>query len=317
MALITISGEPGSRHHEVARLAAARLGFELVSEPSLDALIQEEFGASTPIPDKVWPQVAASVLARLATHDHLIINVSGCELLFQGFPGILRVFITAPESRRVGNLMVERRLDRPAARLLLRQLETEEKSSRKRRFGRASVSADRFDLVFGSDTLDSEHQVELIEIGARSAGILDFGLLSEAADAQYQFQVRLQLAKHGIHPAGRAILKRNNFMHPSEQIFANLLDFYRIAWEYEPRSFPVQWDTSGKPLESFTPDFYLPEFDLYVEITTMKQSLVTKKNRKIKLLRAIYPHINIQVFYQKDFQDLVFKHGLAERLSAV
>ena len=54
----------------------------------------------------------------------------------------------------------------------------------------------------------------------------------------------------------------------------------------------------------------LPEFDLYVELTTMKQALVTRKNRKVKLLRAIYPHINIQVFYQKDFQDLVFKYGL-------
>jgi hypoxanthine phosphoribosyltransferase len=56
----------------------------------------------------------------------------------------------------------------------------------------------------------------------------------------------------------------------------------------------------------------LPEFDLYVELTTMKQTLVTRKNRKIKMLRAVYPHINIQVFYQKDFQDLVFKHGLKE-----
>ena len=63
-------------------------------------------------------------------------------------------------------------------------------------------------------------------------------------------------------------------------------------------------------MEAFTPDFYLPELDLYVELTTMKQALVTRKNRKVKLLKAIYPHINIQVFHQKDFQDLVFKHGL-------
>jgi hypoxanthine phosphoribosyltransferase len=62
-------------------------------------------------------------------------------------------------------------------------------------------------------------------------------------------------------------------------------------------------------IEAFTPDFYLPQIDLYVELTTMKQALVTKKNRKIKLLRAIYPHVNIQIFYQKDLQDLVFKHA--------
>ena len=95
----------------------------------------------------------------------------------------------------------------------------------------------------------------------------------------------------------------------------------RICWtsitssgKYEPRSFPLQWDKSGKVIEAFTPDFYLPEMDLYVELTTMKQALVTKKNRKIKHLRAIYPHVNIQVFYQKDFQDLVMKYGLSERV---
>ena len=114
-------------------------------------------------------------------------------------------------------------------------------------------------------------------------------------------------------PAGKAALARNVFSHPSEELFANLLDFYRIGWEYEPRSFPLQWDKDGKVTEAFTPDFYLPEFDLYVELTTMKQALVTKKNHKIKLLKAIYPHINIQVFYQRDFQDLIFKYGLEGR----
>ena len=72
-------------------------------------------------------------------------------------------------------------------------------------------------------------------------------------------------------------------------------------------------DANGNTLESFTPDFYLPEFDLYVELTTMKQSLVTRKNRKVRLLRELYPKVNIQVFYQKDFENLIFKYGLAGR----
>jgi hypothetical protein len=317
MALITVFGEPGCRHHEVARLAAHRLGFELVTEPGLETLIQDEFGATPVITDKVWPQAAASVLARLATQHHLVIHAPGCEFLFRNFPGILRVYVTAPEGRRIGNLMVDRRLDRAGAKKLLRELAAKEREARKRRYGRATFSPDRFDLVFGGETLDSEHQSGLVEAGALASGIIEFGLFSEAAEAQHQFQVRLQLAKHGIHPSGRVSLKRSQFGHPSEQIFANLLDFYRIAWQHEPRSFPIQWDKDGKPLESFTPDFYLPEFDLYVELTTMKQSLVTRKNRKIKLLRTIYPHINIRVFYQKDFQDLVMKHGIAERVSTV
>ena len=99
------------------------------------------------------------------------------------------------------------------------------------------------------------------------------------------------------------------FAHPSERVFARLMDFHRIDWQYEPRSFPISWDEKGNPCESFTPDFYLPELDLYVELTTMKQSLVRRKNRKLKRLRQLYPEVNIRVFYQKDLEHLVFKLG--------
>jgi hypothetical protein len=164
-----------------------------------------------------------------------------------------------------------------------------------------------FDMVLNAQTMDIGQMAEVLRaaVAAREAG-----LLSAAAETEIQFQTRLQLARFGIAPAGAARLKQVVFGHPSEQMFARLLDFYRIEWEYEPRSFPLQWDKDGGVTEAFTPDFYLRELDLYVELTTMKQALVTKKNRKVKLLRAIYPHINIQVFYQKDFQDLVFKYGL-------
>ena len=144
-------------------------------------------------------------------------------------------------------------------------------------------------------------------------GLAEVGLLSAAAEAHLQFQVRLKLSKYGMQLPGHVSLRNKRFVHPSEEVFANLLDFYRVAWEYEPRSFPIQWDKDGRVLEAFTPDFYLPEFDLYVELTTMKQSLVTRKNRKVKLLRSVYPTVNIQVFYQKDFENLIFKYGLAER----
>jgi hypothetical protein len=164
-----------------------------------------------------------------------------------------------------------------------------------------------FDLVLNAENMDVGQMAEVLRAAAASR---QQALLSARAEVQIQFQTRLQLARHGIAPAGAARIKHIVFGHPSEQMFANLLDFYRIEWAYEPRSFPLQWDKDGQVTEAFTPDFYLPEFDLYVELTTMKQSLVTKKNRKVKLLRAIYPHINIQVFYQKDFQDLVFKYGL-------
>ncbi len=313
MALITISGQPGSRQEEVARSAAQILRFELVTESRLRGLFGEEFGDAVAVPDKAFAPAAISVVARLATQHHLILAAEGAELLFRDFPGLLRVYVVAPESRRLGTLMLDHRLDRKAARALLRQLETDCRAERKRRFDRSSAPAHLFDLVLNTEVLEPEGVAELIRSAANQRGLAGIGLLSPAAEAHLQFQVRLKLAKYGIQPPGRVSLKNKCFVHPSEEVFANLLDFYRVAWEYEPRSFPIQWDKDGRVLEAFTPDFYLPEFDLYVELTTMKQSLVTKKNHKVKLLRAVYPQVNIQVFYQKDFENLIFKYGLAER----
>ncbi|HLW75373.1 MAG TPA: hypothetical protein VKS01_00285 [Bryobacteraceae bacterium] len=314
MALLTISGEPGSRWEEVAHGAARLLRFELVTESRLEPWIAEEFG-DTPVPDRAWRAAVVSILARMAVTEHLVVAIAGAESVFGPMPILLRARVIAPAARRIGNLMLDQRLERPAARDLLAQLDDQARKSRRARFGRARPITEAFDIVLNSEHADAAQMAETLRAAAEARALADNGLLSAAAEAQIQFQMRLQLAKFGIAPAGRANLKRAAFGHPSEQLFANLLDFYRIDWQYEPRSFPLQWDKDGNVVEAFTPDFYLPEFDLYVELTTMKQALVTRKNRKVKLLRAIYPHINIQVFYQKDFQDLVFKYGLRMKAS--
>jgi hypothetical protein len=103
------------------------------------------------------------------------------------------------------------------------------------------------------------------------------------------------------------------FAHASERQFAKLLDFYGIEWAYEPTSFDLEWDRAGNVLQRFTPDFFLPEFDLYIEITTLNQKLVTKKNRKVRRLRERYPEVRCKVFYQRDYLSLVAKYGLEDR----
>jgi hypothetical protein len=100
------------------------------------------------------------------------------------------------------------------------------------------------------------------------------------------------------------------FAHNSERQFAKLLDFYNIAWDYEPRTFTLAWDREGRPAQAFTPDFYLPAYDIYIEITTLNQNLVTKKNRKARRLREQYPEVNIRVLYQRDYLHLLVKYGL-------
>jgi hypothetical protein len=100
------------------------------------------------------------------------------------------------------------------------------------------------------------------------------------------------------------------FAHNSERQFARLLDFYRVEWDYEPTAFPIEWDAAGRPVQQFRPDFFLPGFGLYIEITTLNQRLVTKKNRKVRRLRELYPDVRIKVLYQRDYLSLLAKYGL-------
>ena len=105
-----------------------------------------------------------------------------------------------------------------------------------------------------------------------------------------------------------------SFAHESEAEFARILDFYNISWQYEPRTFAVEWDQDGNVTGSFTPDFYLPDHNLYIELTTAKQQLVTKKNRKVRQLRKLYPEINIKVLYASDYRKLIEKFAASGNL---
>jgi hypothetical protein len=100
------------------------------------------------------------------------------------------------------------------------------------------------------------------------------------------------------------------FAHNSERQFAKLLDFYGIRWAYEPHTFVLERNAAGLPLEAFSPDFYLPDYDRYIEITTLKQKLVTKKNRKVRKLVERHPGTNVTILYQRDYLHLLVKYGL-------
>jgi len=227
------------------------------------------------VPEKAWKFVVQLVLARLGTAKHVVVCAPDAAAALRDLPLSLRINVT----------------------------------------GHTRGRPHHFDLVLNCNAFTPAQMLEVVETALRARGLYDGVSPPPSEESQVEFNARLKLAKFGIAPVQNGNVANRHFTHPSEQIFANLLDFYRIRWEYEPRSFPLQWDKDGKVLEAFTPDFYLPDFDLYVELTTMKQANVTRKNRKIRLLRAIYPHVNIQVFYQKDVQDLVIKYGLPERLA--
>jgi hypoxanthine phosphoribosyltransferase len=100
------------------------------------------------------------------------------------------------------------------------------------------------------------------------------------------------------------------FAHAAERECAQLLDFYGISWEYEPTTFTLAVDAEGRTRQAFTPDFYLPDLDCYLEVTTMRQRHVTRKHRKLKRLRECHPEVRILLFSRRDVERLAACHGI-------
>ena len=101
------------------------------------------------------------------------------------------------------------------------------------------------------------------------------------------------------------------FAHESEQRFARILDFYGVDWEYEPVEFVLDWGSDHRPTSAFRPDFWLPSPGLFVEVTTLNQRLVTKKNGKVRRMAELYPDVRVTLLYQRDTLALLAKYGLA------
>jgi hypothetical protein len=110
--------------------------------------------------------------------------------------------------------------------------------------------------------------------------------------------------------------KPHRFAHPAEEEFARILDFYGIEWLYEPHTFALEHDAQGNVLEAFTPDFFLPQQNVYIELTTMRSQLATHKNRKLRRIKELYPEINIKLYKRREMNSLMAKFGLARAASA-
>jgi len=105
-------------------------------------------------------------------------------------------------------------------------------------------------------------------------------------------------------------LRPDTFAHTAEEMFSRIMDYYGIRWEYEPRTFDLEWDSEGNVTLAFTPDFFLPDQNLYIELTTLRPQLSTKKNKKMRLMQELYPDINIKLMKRRDMRDMMVKYGL-------
>jgi hypothetical protein len=111
-------------------------------------------------------------------------------------------------------------------------------------------------------------------------------------------------------------LDQPEFAHPVEETIARILDYYGVEWVYEPRTFPLEWDKEGNVTLAFSPDFYLPQQDLYLELTTLRPQLIRHKNRKMRRMQELYPHVNIKLLKRQDIRDMMIKFGMEDEAKA-
>jgi cytidylate kinase len=311
MAIITISRQIGSNGDEIAARLAEELRFTLVdhtllvellqaqdlSKSDVEALDEEAFGAARAHreQDRVYVDLLPTLITDIATEKDLVVLGRGGQCLFRGFPGALHVRVVAGARERVRRLMDERGIEEPSAIRLVEESDDARRRFIRDHYGEDIDAAVHYDLVMNTDRLSVETATRLIQLTIEMTDLTgkgrEIGRWLEAAQTL-------------------------PFAHPSEEEFAKVLDFYQIRWEYEPKTFPLAWDEAGNTTEAFSPDFYLVDFNLFIELTTLKQSLVTEKNRKIRRFRELYPEVKLKVFYGRDYRNLLAKYGLAQRSSS-
>jgi hypothetical protein len=311
MSIVTISRLDACRGEEVATEVARRLGFRLIDRELMRELLYSydllaslgKMGTAGDGEEGRIREITEGIIRHLAYRENIVLLGHGGQFLFRGWPRSFHARVVASMPYRLGNFRGEGK-GGPEAVLLRGE-------KKRRRLVRKHSGADltevgHYDLVVKMDALGVGGAAALIVSGVTRQAWGGEGDLEAIRD----FGRKMGAEEIVLDPVPPSVPGGVAFAHPSEAEFARVLDFYRIRWEYEPTSFPIRWGTGGNVEESFTPDFYLPEMDVYLELTTMKQALVTKKNRKVRLFRELYPDQKLNIFYGRDYRKLAFKYGL-------
>jgi cytidylate kinase len=314
LGIITISRQTGSDGEVVAGRVASGLGYSLVDRQLLEKLVlehgltwgeldesdEERGGTAGAAVGEVHVDYLQAVLLDLAGKQDMVVLGRGGQLLFRGCPWSLHVRVVAGIEARRAALQRAQDLTDADAEAVLEAADRRRSDWIRQHYGGEWEDPTHYDLIVRTDRTGVEGAAAAVRSAAEVQGI--GGHVAEIAAWVEQRETTSPREHPGESPG---------FMHPSEAELARVLDFYRLRWQYEPKSFPLAWDDAGNVTEAFTPDFYLPDVDLYLELTTLKQSLVTEKNRKIRKFRELYPDIRLKIFYGRDFRSLVRKYGLS------
>ena len=306
MAIITISRQNGSLGDEIADELASRLGTVVISRKyalenffgeinpgTLDRLNESAkfFATTLPGSSRTYADILVERIREMASQSRdkdLVILGMGGSVLLAGFPGAVHVRVTASEATRLSTIARQYRITADEAYEVLNIADRKHRKFVRTVYGADITSPEQFDLILNTDRLSVGECVDAVIELAR------------------KHEIRIRLAESNADSGTIDHQSRNVvFKNETEEEFAKILNMYNIEWLYEPKTFPVEWDAEGNVTMAISPDFYLPKFNLYLELTTMDQRYVTKKNKKMRLVRELYPGTNIRIVYKKDFNELV------------
>jgi len=299
--VITISRQMCSLGDEIAEQLAFRLGCPLITRSNfLQSNLQ---GVATPADLRMLTEspkyyLRESSLGSTFKHhlekqlhkllqqtDAVIVGMGG-QIIFAHEKEALHIRTIASIQKRTARLRKEYRVSPEEAKNILSKADKRHKRYVSTLYGADNSDSGLYDLVLNTDRMGVEE-------------------CTQAILALREEKRRPPVSADSVNTGHTDPKKPPVFKNTAEEEFAGILDMYQMEWEYEPKTFPIEWDAEGNITSAFSPDFYLPKFDTYIEITTMNQKYVTAKNKKVKKLRELYPGTHVSIVYKNDFNSLI------------
>jgi len=307
--IITISRQAESSGDAIAKKLAQKLGFKLIdhdyvfenwlagvaNDHQLHMLKQSSKFYNKPIDKKAknkttFAEYISNKMQELAETENVVILCLGSQIIFRDNPRAIHIKILASKEYRIQKTCNKYGLNYDQAE---RTIDLSDRKHRRylwRVFEADWLDPTLYHICLNSDGFNLDEAVNLL-----------ITLIDQKKEDPKPLNKKIEnIVKKDGH-------EDYNFAHASEKEFAKILDMHHINWEYEPTEFPLEWDAEGNVTMGIRPDFYLADYNTYIELTTMKRKYVTEKNKKIRLLRENYPDIKVKIVYKKDFHKLIEK----------
>jgi cytidylate kinase len=306
MVFITISRQTGSLGRKITELLASKLELPVISRDlvinqwlpeianrhELHMLAESPgFYLSSSAQGITFAEYIENKLRNYVAEQPAIIFGLGAQVIFSRHPAAIHVKIMASPDVRTKRIMQRYNMEETDAARFLELTDRKHKRYIATIYNKDWSDPALYHLTLNTDFLSAEECTNLLFDLARNREIC---------------------SQPAAEPSEQESKKPVYYKHPSEEEFAKILDMYDIEWEYEPRTFPIKWDEEGNITLAFSPDFYLPKFNTFIELTTMNQKYASVKKKKVELLKKLYPGTNINIVFRNDFYTLLKRFGLKE-----